>query len=88
MLEMDLYVIILDGLVDVLKMHGVTDVEIPNTFTHSVVERCLKHLQKTSSNSELCKLVSMYDADTGHDEKFINYWQNNLRRFRLMCKGN
>lgn len=52
MKSMDLYSIILDGFIEVLELHGVKVIEIPNTLTTSIAEKCFKQLQKASSNKK------------------------------------
>ena len=51
MKAIDLYSTILDGFVDILDLHGITEMKIPNSLTMAVAEKCIKQLQNTSSKS-------------------------------------
>ena len=48
--EGDLYDIILDGFIEVLKLHDVTEVSIPNELTISVARKCLGEIKKENQN--------------------------------------
>ena len=45
--DIDLYPIVLDGLVDVLIMHDVSEITIPNDFTQSIANKCISKIKNT-----------------------------------------
>ena len=47
MSAVDLYPIILDGFIEVLKRHGVTECHIENELTIAVAQKCLYKMDET-----------------------------------------
>ena len=75
--KVDLYEILLDAFIEILKQHGITEVSILNEFTHSVEKQCQQALTPKEEIEISPELQELLDNTRPVDECIKALKENN-----------